>query len=313
MQRNKYASDYKVYMNENVKDDEEKLSSTSKIKHYQNTINKKPLISDSWIKPLGLNPTHGYDSLRNIDSTHQTLTLVEFAYELKLPVEILIEQFTKAGIPNLNSQIIISETDKTALLNYLRNENTTFSSNKINLTRAEVKKKRVVVDKNLLVGPLAADPLYQSNNPSTETRILLEDINDEFMYFVANDPLRIYQLGHRKFEEFVAKLFADRGLEVNLTKSTRDGGYDIFAKVKNSFSEFIILAECKKYGPDNKVGVEIVRSLHGVVEEHKANQGIIITSSFFTKEAQQTQLRIGSRMALKDYNDLVEWIKPYSK
>lgn len=59
--------------------------------------------------------------------------------------------------------------------------------------------------------------------------------------------------------------------------------------------------------------MEIVRGLYGVVEEHNANQGIIITSSFFTKEAPQTQLRIGNRMALKDYNDLVEWLGPYSK
>lgn len=311
MRKNKYAPDFKVYMNENVMDDSELLSSISEISHHQNFINSKPLISGTWIKSLGVNATVSYGSSRRKPVSNKTTTLLQFATELTLPVAILIEQFSNAGIPNLSPQIIISERHKIALLNYLRKEHGTLNSKKT-LTRTKVRKKKVILGEYELIGPIT-DILYQDESPPSDTIVLLEDINDELMFLIANNPLLIYQLGHRKFEELVAKLFADRGHEVNLTKSTRDGGYDIFARVKNAFSEFIILAECKKYSPGNKVGVEIVRSLAGVVEEHKANQGIIITSSFFTKEAQQTQLRIGSRMALKDYNDLVEWIKPYSK
>jgi len=133
------------------------------------------------------------------------------------------------------------------------------------------------------------------------------------LFYLAKNPNYIYDLGSRKFEEFIAKLFEDKGYQVNLTKSTRDGGYDIFARVKDTFSEFIILAECKKYSPENKVGVEVVRKLYGVTEMNNANQGLVITSSFFTKDAQREQLRVGNRIGLKDYNDLVEWIKPYSK
>lgn len=311
MRKNKYIPDFKVYMNANIKDAEEQLSSASKINHHQNIIKTKPLISDSWIKPLVGNSTEPYSSLHRKSVNNQTSTLLQFAAELRLSVELLIEQFSNAGIANLSPQTIISEPHKIALLEYLRKEHGTLNS-KITLSRTEVRKKKVILEDDQLIGPIA-DTLYLDEAPSKNSIVLLEDINEKLMFLIANNPLFMHQLGHRKFEEFIAKLFADRGYEVSLTKSTRDGGYDIFAKVKNAFSDFVILAECKKFSPDNKVGVEIVRGLYGVVEEHKANQGIIVTSSFFTKEAQQTQLRIGSRMALKDYNDLVEWIKPYSK
>jgi restriction system protein len=214
-------------------------------------------------------------------------TLDSFSTDLGLPVELLIEQFKNAGIPNLTAEHLISEANKSALLEYLRAEHGNSSKSK-------------------------SVPIYEDEPPPTKTLVVLADVNDELLFYLAKNPNLIYELGSRKFEELIAKLFADRGHEVSLTKSTRDGGYDIFAKVKDAFSEFIILAECKKYSPDNKVGVEIVRGLYGVTEVNKANQGLIITSSFFTKDAQQEQLRIGNRIGLKDYNDLVEWIKPYS-
>jgi HJR/Mrr/RecB family endonuclease len=225
---------------------------------------------------------------KNPANFDQSSSIAEFSAELKIPVESLISQFTNAGIPNLRPYHLVSETHKRSLLEYLRAENSTLHKTK-------------------------ATQIYQNDEAFSTKQILLEEVNDELLFHLTKDPSILYQLGSRKFEELIAKLFADRGHEVSLTPKTRDGGYDILARVKDAFSEFIILAECKKYSPDNKVGVEIVRGLYGVVEEHKANQGIIITSSFFTKEAQQTQLRMGNRMALKDYNDLVEWIKPYSK
>lgn len=228
------------------------------------------------------------------DNKAKPQSLSEFAASLNLPIELLIEQFKSAGVSNLNSDTLITERHKTALLEYLRAEHGLSNKDKTPLTR-----KRVV--------------LYEDEKPQKNTIILLEDINHELLLYLATKPQHLHELSSRKFEQVIARLFADSGYEVNLTKKTRDGGYDIFARVKDAFSEFIILAECKKYKPENKVGVEVVRGLYGVTEAHKANQGLIITSSFFTKDAQQEQLRIGNRIGLKDYNNLIEWLKPYSE
>jgi restriction system protein len=263
-----------------------KMKKTEKIVQSRNNL----------IEPLSREPTdvrtypdRKYNSSNTKQSTSKNMqTLAEFSNKLGLPAQMLIEQFQNAGVPNLKAEYLITESNKSALLNYLRAE------------QGISKKPKSV-------------PIYEDEPPPVKTQVVLADVNDELLFYLAKNPELIYELGSRKFEELIAKLFVDRGHEVSLTKSTRDGGYDIFAKIKDAFSEFIILAECKKYSPDNKVGVEIVRGLYGVTEVNKANQGLIITSSFFTKDAQQEQLRIGSRIGLKDYNDLVEWLKPYSK
>jgi HJR/Mrr/RecB family endonuclease len=128
---------------------------------------------------------------------------------------------------------------------------------------------------------------------------------------ISKSPNLLYQLAPRKFEELIARLFKDRGYEVSLTQSTRDGGYDLLAKIYDGIVSTVVLAECKRYKKENKVGVEVVRGLYGVTEAHRANQGLIITSSYFTKDAQEEQIRIGNRIGLRDFNNLVEWLKPY--
>lgn len=289
MRNNKYSSDYKLYsqrLNQSVFENNQNLVEIEQI----NSISL-----DIWDKKYRVTTNKLNDLVTDRrDKKAKPQSLSEFAVSLNLPIELLIEQFKSAGVSNLNSDTLITERHKTALLEYLRAEHGVFNKDKILLTR-----KRVV--------------LYEDEKPPSKTVILLEDVNDELLFYLAKNPELIYKLESRKFEELIAKLFADKGHEVSLTKSTRDGGYDIFARVKDAFSEFIVLAECKRYSPENKVGVEVVRGLYGVVDINKANQGLIITSSFFTKDAQQEQLRIGNRIGLKDYNNLIEWLKPYSE
>lgn len=217
----------------------------------------------------------------------QPHTLRKFSDELSLPVELLITQFRNAGIPDLTPEHLLTERHKNALLQYLRNAH----------RNREVEEVKC---------------LYKNEKILPEQQLVLEEVNDELIFALAARPDLIYELGHRQFEELVAKLFSDRGYEVSLTKRTRDGGYDLMAVVNNSISSFVVLAECKKYSPNNKVGVEVVRGLFGVTEAQRANQGLIITSSFFSRDAHLEQIRIGNRIGLKDYNDLVDWLKPYS-
>jgi restriction system protein len=312
MRKNKYLSDFRGYIYANVKSNVEQSPLISKIHLVKSIVDTMPVSLDIWDKKFRANSTerygcaireHLHNSNNRVSARNKPENLLEFSYSLGLPIQLLIKQFSDAGIPNLSPDATISDHHKTALLEHLRKMHDASNISKITLTRTltgkiEVRKKRVL--------------LYEDEPPPIKTQVVLEDVNDELMFYLARKPEFIYELHPRKFEEMIAKLFADRGHEVTLTKKTRDGGYDIFARVKDAFSEFIVLAECKRYSPENKVGVEVVRGLYGVVDINKANQGLIITSSFFTKDAQQEQLRIGNRIGLKDYNNLIEWLKPYS-
>ena len=118
-------------------------------------------------------------------------------------------------------------------------------------------------------------------------------------------------LNPRQFEEFVAELFLREGFHVELTPFRKDGGRDILAVSKTELGSHLYLAECKRFNPNRPVGVEYIRSLYGVLEHERATKGIIATTSYFTKGAVDIAGQMKWRISLKDFDDLVAWIRNY--
>ena len=72
---------------------------------------------------------------------------------------------------------------------------------------------------------------------------------------------------------------------------------------------FLFLVECKRYTPPRKVGVEVVRSLYGAVQQRKATAGIIATTSFFSGDATDFQRDIRHQISLRDYIEIKKWLR----
>ena len=117
----------------------------------------------------------------------------------------------------------------------------------------------------------------------------------------------------RRFEELVAELFRRMGYEVVLTPTARDGGRDVHAFQKGGVGTLLTLVECKRFRPDRKVGVGVVRALFGVVEAERASHGIIATTSSFTRDAKLFQQNLQYRLSLRDFTDLAKWCKQYRR
>jgi len=85
------------------------------------------------------------------------------------------------------------------------------------------------------------------------------------------------------FENFVANLFNTMGYETEVTNKTGDYGIDVIAKKEGE----IIAIQCKKYQEGNHVSNREVQRLLGSMQlkDLKANKGILITTSDFTKQA----------------------------
>lgn len=98
---------------------------------------------------------------------------------------------------------------------------------------------------------------------------------------------------------------------MELTKATRDGGSDIIASIKNAVTSFLVLVECKKYSQDNKVGVGIIREVVGVHALRRPSKSIIVTTSFFSKDAINEAGLFKEDLELKDYNALKGWLNNY--
>jgi HJR/Mrr/RecB family endonuclease len=158
---------------------------------------------------------------------------------------------------------------------------------------------------------VTSNDLLENASASRLVRVSLDDINDELIRFLADNPAKMREMSPRKFEELVADMFRHKGYGVTLTPKSRDGGRDIIAVRKGGIGTAMIYIECKRFAEHRKVGVGIVRGLYGVVEEEKATQGIIATTSFFTRDARALRERIPYRLALLDFDaltqEIVEW------
>ena len=139
----------------------------------------------------------------------------------------------------------------------------------------------------------------------------IKQVSNELLAYFARHPEDLYQMHSRKFEELMAKIFEDQGYEVELTPPSRDGGRDLMLVQKASIGSILTLVECKRYGATNKVGVDIVRALYGVVESERATKGLVATTSHFTKGAIDYRDSVRYRLELSDYDRICEWLRPY--
>ena len=122
---------------------------------------------------------------------------------------------------------------------------------------------------------------------------------------ILNDKRSVYQLTPREFEEVVEEVFKRQGFQTRLTPQTRDGGKDIIATKSILGRPVMFLIECKRYNEMNKIGVDIVRALYGVQTAERANKAIIVTSSYFTEDAQRFAEQQKTLIDLFDIDDLI--------
>ena len=153
----------------------------------------------------------------------------------------------------------------------------------------------------------AAEPDVSAPNGS----ILVTDINTELKRYLNKHPEKLYDLSPRKFEELIASILEDLGFDVELTQATRDGGSDIIAYIRNTVCEYLTLVECKKYAPENKVGVGIIRQVTGVHHIKRATKSLIVTTSFFSPDAIKEAKAFENQLDLKDYESIKKWLRKY--
>lgn len=100
-------------------------------------------------------------------------------------------------------------------------------------------------------------------------------------------------LSASEFEEF-SELFLNRyGFKsMNVTSIGRDGGIDVKGALKIGIAEMRVAAQCKRYAAHNKVGRPDVSQFRGDITG-EFEQGIFITTSSFTKEAEFVSFKAG--------------------
>jgi restriction endonuclease Mrr len=146
--------------------------------------------------------------------------------------------------------------------------------------------------------------------PFREPLIRVDRLPLRLLRAVMRDPRHVRRLTPRQFEEFTAEILDTLGFQnVLLTPRSGDGGRDVIASRVVEGISLVFYFECKKYAEDNKVQLDSLRALLGVVAHHstEANIGVLVTTSTFTAGARQL-IMSESRLDGKDYDDVLGWV-----
>jgi len=141
----------------------------------------------------------------------------------------------------------------------------------------------------------------------------IPNITDAIARRIADDPKLLDRLSGRAFEEFLERVLHELGYAVELTQQTRDGGVDLFAvrSVDDISLKFVI--EAKRYSKERRVGIGVVQRLLGVKDHERASKAVLVTTTYFSKDAQKFAREHEYELDLKDYDALLRWSRTYAE
>lgn len=132
---------------------------------------------------------------------------------------------------------------------------------------------------------------------------------EQIIMDIAQNRELIYDISPREFEEVIERVLQDEGFETKLTPQTRDGGCDIVAIKYEMEKPVVFYVECKHFGRQNTVGVNIVRSLYGVQSADQINKAILITTGHITRDALRFVNNRNTMMSVIDVDEIHELIQ----
>jgi len=94
-----------------------------------------------------------------------------------------------------------------------------------------------------------------------------------------------------EFEHLVRQIFEEMGMQAWNTQAIKDDGVDAVAVNNNAVFGGMCIIQAKRYR--GAVGVEAIRALAGVMEDKHATKGILITTSWVTKDGHAFATRHG--------------------
>jgi len=117
----------------------------------------------------------------------------------------------------------------------------------------------------------------------------------------------LLKLSPTEFEHLVRQLFIAMGAEAWTTIPSKDGGVDAVATSKNLFFGGVCLIQAKRW--TSVVGLEAVHALSGVMADHNATTGVLVTTSWFGRASEQFANR--NRITLVNGAELKQLIKEH--
>lgn len=118
----------------------------------------------------------------------------------------------------------------------------------------------------------------------------------------------LLNLNGHQFEYLISALYKEMGYTSMVTSQSKDGGIDVIAEKDRIGEKEKLFIQCKRY--QKNVGISYIRDLYGTVSKDKANKGILVTTSNFTKPACKF-VSNDSQLELINGDDLIVLLNTY--
>lgn len=159
---------------------------------------------------------------------------------------------------------------------------------------------------NALVSPNPAD--LEEVEPFIEFDLKRFRFVDSLDELAGLDSRRnLLELSPTEFEHLVKDLFVAMGAQAWRTVPSKDGGVDAVATSKNLFFGGVCLIQAKRW--TGLVGLDAVHALTGVMTDHNATTGVLVTTSWFSRTSEQFAQR--NRITLINGAELKHLIKEH--
>jgi hypothetical protein len=169
------------------------------------------------------------------------------------------------------------------------------------------------------VPPIECDALFSFEHevfdrqalslPDTQARLTPFAPSIDVLQKVQRRLIQLDDLTWREFEHLIARMLEVDGYDVELMRGTKDGGVDVVAvKDIHGVGLFKSVWQAKKNRINRKVNLSVVRELADTRQEHSASKGIIVTTSFLTRDALARVQRDRYLLSKMDRDDLEAWL-----
>lgn len=108
----------------------------------------------------------------------------------------------------------------------------------------------------------------------------------------------------QEFEDLIGGMYNSMGYRTEVTSDTADMGVDVWAYDDGDD----IAIQAKKYQEDNRVGRETLQKLASTLAKGDANHAVVITTSSFTRTAEDYAEEFGSDIEIIDGNELIDML-----
>jgi hypothetical protein len=134
------------------------------------------------------------------------------------------------------------------------------------------------------------------------------DVYEELYDHFAGRPEELQKLDWRQFEILLFRIFQNQGFVAELGPGRGDGGVDV-RLMRGPLGDIHTLVQAKRYAPKNKIGLEPVAALRGVVANEGAPHGLFVTTSDYLPGARAFAARSSGVITLSSSADVAAWCR----